>query len=270
MKNLFYLFLAFLAYFTLSAGFVLQKKGIKFANTKDILIWITGFILMNLAPLINYFALKGISPSIVTASSGISVPLTIFLSKFILNTKIKITDYIYSILMMLFIFLANYFSENKEFNSFSKNALYFFVFLPSLLFLILIIINKFYKNKNNKIKLINTIIYSFSGGSLAGMMMIVLKIFQIEDVFSNKNFIFNQFFLLYLFLGITSFLSIQFAYRNGDILIVSPIQYGTQVFFPLLSIYFIFYTKIILIQVLSFILIILFAIKLVLSHKDLY
>lgn len=272
MKNIFYLLLAFLAYFTLSAGFVLQKKGIKFSNKKETITWITGFILMNLAPLINYFALKGISPSIVTASSGISVPLTIFLSKFLLNTKIKLTDYIYSFLMMVFIFLANYFSENTLLNNFSKLFLLIFVLLPFLFFIVTFIFNIFIKLKklNTNTKLINTIIYSFCAGSLSGMMMILLKIFQIENIFSNKIFILNQYFLIYLYLGIFSFISIQLAYRNGEILIVAPIQYGSQVFYPLLSIYFIFFSKVIFIQVISFIFIIFFAVKLVLTHKDLY
>jgi drug/metabolite transporter (DMT)-like permease len=282
MKNIFYLLLAILAYFSLSLGFVLQKRGIGFKNIKDKIIWTSGFIFMNLTPLINYFALKGLSASIVTATSGISVPLTIFLSKFILNSKIKFEDYLYSLLMMIAIFIANYFSDASPQINFNKIYLVFFTYFPMLLFIPLILYNKIRKTNEKKspadnkidlkkkLKLINTIIFAFCAGSLGGMMMIMLKIFQIENIFSSSKFFLNFYFISYIYLGLFSFISIQLAYKNGDILIVSPIQYGMNVFYPILSFYLIFNAKLIFFQLISFVFIIFFAVKMVLNHKELY
>ncbi|MCP5046650.1 MAG: hypothetical protein GY940_05735, partial [bacterium] len=76
MNNLFPVFMALTAYTMISLGFVMMKKGIDWMGWKgpknktfyrNLGIWITGFLVMNIYGIPSAIALKTLPPHIVSA-----------------------------------------------------------------------------------------------------------------------------------------------------------------------------------------------------------
>lgn len=262
-----------LSYFILSLGFVLQKKGIHWLSNKekstqqyktDRILWFVGLVLVNVAPMINFLALKELSSAVVTAVSGLNIIFTIFLSRTLLGSVIYASDYFYSGLIALSI-------AGIQLFSFSGTQIkgiffpYFFQILPILLFVIYFLLKLLFQNK--KLLMLNTILLSLIAGSMTGYMIILMKILQIQTRMKISLFFISPYFYFYLICGLFSFIAISMAYKIGNIMLISPIQYSSMVFYPFIASYCIFSLKLHTSEVIFFSVIILCVVLIIKNHR---
>lgn len=251
MKNVvFGSFLALIAYLLLALGFVFQKKGIKIFSAErkgsDFAFWISGLILININPLFNFFALQLVPSYVVNSISALTIVFTILLSAFILKERLYKTDFFYMIMITLMIAGITFLTKDIKQVSppFIKSLV--FALLPVVLFLFLLpflhLAGKLKAKGNGSVpKLIEVILPSITSGSMAGFMVIAMKLVQL-DKGSNFSFDYLKSIYLYLFLlnGFVSFIAIQIAYKNGAMIMIAPLQYGFTVLYPIFASFFLF------------------------------
>lgn len=246
--------LAFLAYFLLALGFVFQKKGIKiFSNEKkasDYIFWISGLILININPILNFFALKFVPSFIVNAISALTIVFTLILSFIFLKEKLFKSDWFYIIDITLAIFLITFVTKDFIQNSFIPGSAIFFAFLPIGIFIFVLIFGhlmskgKLFSQGSMPAfvnSMIKVIIPASTSGAMAGFMVVAMKLLQI-DKGANFSILYLSSLYLYLFLlnGLISFIAIQIAYKNGSMIMIAPLQYGLTVVYPIIASLFIF------------------------------
>lgn len=267
MKNGFSLFMAFLGYTVLSSGFVLMKKGINWIGWKDkkdkkyyenLIIWLTGFILTNIGVIPNAIALNKLPPYIVSSVAGWGIIIIVFLSYFLLKEKLYNTDFIYSTIIVLGIFFVNFFTTEFETNGFNNFYLILSFLIPVVLFIIGLI-----KSLSKKLK---SIIFASAGGFAAGMMIIFIKIIVTKFGYNIGDYFSTIYFYAYLFEGLFSFISFQLAYKKGEMILVGPTQYSSNILYPLFVSIFVFSQTISLIQGFSITIIVFSVIKILLKH----
>jgi|GEM_PF-700220 len=249
------IFLGTIAYFLLALGFVFQKKGInifsKERKLKDIIFWVTGLILININPIINFYALKYVPSYVVNSISALTIVFTIILSAFLLKEKIFSSDFIYIAAITLFIVVITFKTKDASQNMPALSSSTFFAILPIIIFFIFILLIFFttpFKNKgtlNTKKQIfgksLKAIISSSCSGAMAGFMVIAMKLLQMDRGIDLSLLYFKSIYL-YLFLlnGLISFIAIQIAYKNGSMVIVAPLQYGFTVLYPVIASLFLF------------------------------
>ncbi|MFN3412077.1 MAG: DMT family transporter [Exilispira sp.] len=248
--------LGILAYFLLALGFVLQKKGInifsKERKLSDFILWIIGLILININPLVNFFALNMVPTYVINAISALTIVFTIILSALLLKEKIFGSDIIYIIGITIMIVAITFNTkETTQIMPVFKLSI-FFALLPILLFFIILIYilklnknNSLQKSKNSGFNnFFKVIIPSATSGSMAGFMVVAMKILQLDKGL-NLNIKYFSSIYLYLFLlnGLISFIAIQIAYKNGTMIMIAPLQYGFTVLYPIIISLFLFPLK---------------------------
>lgn len=268
---------AIACYFCLSLGFVLQKKGIGWighTGPKDksyqhsLIIWILGFIFMNLAVLPNFLALRVLNAYVVNAISGLNIVFLVFLSRFLLGETIIKTDYIYSGLMLAAIVGVNLIDQRHSGNSgFSQPMAYFFAALPIAFFVIYLLIktlkSPFAQNGN-----IQAIFMATLGGGMSGYAVTLLKILELQHGTRFAAYLTSPYFYSYFGVSVLSFLALQMAYKSGRMIIVGPVQYAMTVFYPILASYPIFSLRVNPLQIIFFALIIGSVVMMVTQHHN--
>ena len=245
--------LGILAYFLLALGFVFQKKGIgifsKERKRSDFIFWISGLILININPFINFFALNLVPSYVVNAISALTIVFTILLSALLLKEKLFTSDIIYIIGITIMIAAITF--KTKDTPQLMPPFILSFIFavLPIILFfLILPFMHLASKNqlegKGSMPAFIKVIIPSITSGSMAGFMVVAMKLLQLDKGSQLKLTYFSSIYL-YLFLlnGLISFIAIQIAYKNGSMIMIAPMQYGFTVLYPIIISLFLFPLK---------------------------
>lgn len=255
-KSIFGILLGILSYFLLALGFVLQKKGINIFSKErklcDFILWIIGLVLININPLINFFALNMVPTYIINAISALTIVFTIILSALLLKEKIFDSDIIYIIGITIMIVAITFNTkETTQIMPVFKLSL-FFALLPILLFIIILPFilklnknNSLQKSKNSGLNnFFKVIIPSATSGSMAGFMVVAMKVLQLDKGL-NLNIKYFSSIYLYLFLlnGLISFIAIQIAYKNGTMIMIAPLQYGFTVLYPIIISLFLFPLK---------------------------
>lgn len=245
--------LGILAYFLLALGFVLQKKGIgifsKERKRSDFILWISGLILININPFINFFALNLATSYIINAISALTIVFTVLLSAIILKEKLFPSD-IVNILGITFMIVAITLKTKDASQVMPAFSLSFlFAILPIILFLLILpfmhLASKLKEEgKGSMPAFIKVIIPSITSGSMAGFMVVAMKLLQLHK---GTNFSFSYFSSIYLYLfllnGLVSFIAIQIAYKNGSMIMIAPLQYGFTVLYPIIISLFLFPLK---------------------------
>lgn len=242
--------LGILAYFLLALGFVFQKKGIaifsKERKVSDYIFWISGLVLININPLINFFALNLVPSYVINAISALTIVFTIILSAALLKEKLYASDFVYIFAITFMIAAITMKTKDVSQNIPPLSSCLFFALLPIILFTLLLpfrhLVSKAKSLKYASMPtLINVIIPSITSGAMAGFMVIAMKLLQL-DKGQNLSISYLSSLYLYLFLlnGLISFIAIQIAYKNGSMIMIAPLQYGFTVLYPIIASLFLF------------------------------
>ncbi len=266
--NIISIIMAMLAYTCISAGFVLMKKGISWigwegkkntAYYKNILIWISGFIIMNIYGVPSAIALKHLPAHIVAAFAGWGIIVLVLLSYFIINEKIYLTDYAFALAIIIGIILLNIF-EKPYAQQQQNNIIWMIIlcFFPLILFMI-----SFIKNLSDKTK---TVVFASVSGISAGLMVVFLGLLVNNYKYYVLKYFNSPYLYLYVFFALLSFFALQMALKKGAMIIIGPVQYASNIIYPLFASILIFNENIIAIQYLSIILIIYSVSKILKKH----
>jgi len=229
------------AYTLISLGLIMMKRGIDWIGWKgekngiyykNLAIWVFGFIIMNIYGIPTVVALKRLPPHIVSAFAGWGIIVLVFLAYFILKEKLFSSDFIFSIIIIIFIILLNVF-KNKN-SIYSINILWltvisifpFFLFIGTFLFKIR--------------KKVRTVVFSIVAGASAGMMVVYLSILVLLFKYDIKLYLNSLYLYLYLFFALLSFIALQIAMKNGDMIIIGQIQYSSNIIYPIFATLFVF------------------------------
>ena len=252
------LLMAAMAYSFISIGIVLQKKGISWigwkgikdrAYYKNLIVWISGFLLMNLYGIPSAIALKSLSPHHVSAFAGWGVVVLIFLSKILLKDVIFRSDYFYSLIIIAGIVMLTLSGNSVDSPEFSINILTLLYFLlPVFLFILLLII----KISKKTINVLSAVV----SGCTAGLMVISLKRLIGSEGYRVAEYPGSVYSYLYLFFALLSFVSLQISLKSGPVLVTGQIQYSTIILYPLAGSLIVFSGKTDMLQMISIILIV--------------
>lgn len=268
MEKLFAVFMALMAYTLLSIGIVLQKKGVDcfgWKGKKDrqfythLGTWIAGFLIMNINGIPNAIALKTLPPHIVSASAGWGIIVLIFFSSWVLKEKIFKSDFIFTGLIVTGIFLSNIFERaTAAENPVAKIGLIVisvlpFVIMPAVLF----------RTISKKIK---TVVYGAVSGLSAGLLVVFLKMLMMTYGFQVGKFFGSIYLYLYIVFALLSLIALQLANKSGDMIVIGPVQYSTQIVYPAVSTYIVFRQSLSLMQIAAIVLIIYAVNKILQKH----
>ena len=268
MTYIFSIFMCLIAHSLLSIGFVLMKKGVEWIGWKEkktrkfysnLFLWLAGFFVMNIYGVPSAIALKRLTPHVVSAFAGWGIIVLVFFSYFLLKEKIFRTDYIFSVLIVAGIFLINYF-EKPGF--FKKNIDLFGIIFLSII-PIMIFFTGFYKKLTLKIK---TVIFASISGMAAGLMVVFLRLLMLKFGYKVSLYFSSEYLYLYITFALLSFIALQFALKNGPMIVIGPVQYSNNIIYPVLSSLMVFGQLINIIQVLSLGLIVYSVINILKKH----
>ena len=268
MIYFFSFFMCLTAYSLLSIGFVFMKKGIEWIGWKgkknrkfysNLFLWLTGFFVMNIYGIPSAIALKTLTPHVVSAFAGWGIIVLVFFSYFLLKEKIFRTDYIFSVLIVAGIFLINYFEKpgflKKNIDLF---GMIFLSIIPMMLFF-----TGFYKKLSLKIK---TVIFASVSGMAAGLMVVFLRLLMLKFGYKVSLYFSSEYLYLYITFALLSFIALQFALKNGPMIVIGPVQYSNNIIYPVLSSLMVFGQLINIIQMLSLGLIVYSVINILKKH----
>jgi len=252
MPRWFCLIITIFAYTLLSIGFVLMKKGITwigFKGEKDktyyknLFTWIVGFILINVYIVPNTIALKYLAPHIVSSMAGWGIIVMIFFSYIILKEKLYQSDYFYTIIIVFSIIFLHFFEYQGDEKNINKPVLIAVTFLP--LFLLFPACLKFVSKK------VKTILFAAISGISAGLIIVILKVLVTFSGFDIPSYFSSPYLYLYLLFSLSAFITLQIAFKMGQMMIVGPVQYSAAILYPALCSFLIFGKHMNLVQVVA-------------------
>jgi drug/metabolite transporter (DMT)-like permease len=223
----------------LSLGMLLQKKYVAVFGTKDrrsaafrrdLLGWILGFLLMNLAPIPRFFALQGLPINVVNAFVGSNVAFTAIMAVFILKERMTRPQILWSAFLLAALALAAARGGSPE-SALDRPSLIFFFALPLVLGALCMLLRR--RKPSREL----AILFAVSSGAFGGYMNLPMKAVQSGGL-DIATLVF--FVGLYIVAGALSFVLIQFAYKDGEMSAVSPAMYGLQVLWPALASFWVF------------------------------
>ncbi len=265
MDNMYSILMAVTAYTCISIGFVFMKKGIGWIGWKgkkelkyfrSVVLWVFGFIIMNIYALPSAIALKKLPSHIVASFAGWGIIVLVFLSYFILKEKLFYTDYLYSSLIVLGIIMLNVYEKKDIANNIANNivnkANIFWMILLTTIPLVLFI-SGFFNNLSAKIK---TVIFAAVSGISAGLMVVYLGL--LIQNFGNKIIEYpkSPYLFLYMLFALLSFFSLQIAMKKGEMIIIGPVQYSMNIIYPVFASLLLFDIKFVIQQYLAITLIV--------------
>jgi len=256
--------LALAGNFVLSLGMVLQKRhvgwlgrkgGLGRESRRDRRGWTAGFVLMNLAPVFNYFALLGLAPNVVAAMIGSSVAFTTLLAALVLKERIGARRLCWTGGLFAALALAGLSGEAAG-ASFSPAALAACVALPPAAGLLLAVARERSRRRGPSKRGLSkrglAAALAAAAGAAGGSMVLSMRAVQLSAGGSLSGWFGTPYLYGYAVAGIAAFALIQLAYKGGEMSSVSPVFYGMQVLWPALSSYAVFAAPFDLIEALSF------------------
>lgn len=225
--------------FILSLGMILQKRHVTWlgyegekgsAYRRDVVGWTAGFILMNLSPIGNYFALMGLPANVVSALLGSNVAFSAILISRLLGERLGKVRLAWTLFLFAFLGLAGLRGGSAD-SDINRLALYVAVALPAAL------IGWAWPAMKREPGKRLAVVTAMIAGALAGSMVISMRALQIDAGYDMLRWLRTPWLYLYFLAGLLSFTSIQLAYKHGDMASVSPAFYGMQVIWPALASY---------------------------------
>ena len=251
--------MAILGSIIISLGLVLQKRGVawfkhtdkKTAEFKYLRnIWFLGFVLNNLLSIFYYFALKGLNASVVGAMMGLNIIFSALFSKLILKEHLSKTVISLSLILMVFIALANLTSQEElTVNIPSQIEIYLFFAIP---FAIVLLAQLLMKLKIIKGELY-AIFFAATAGALEGFIIILIKALQISKGSNPLLYFSSPYLYLYIISSVSLISFMQIAYSYGRMTRTGPVLWAMQILYPVVISYISFHTKFIPIQSAAFV-----------------
>jgi len=252
MNYLLSILMAMAAYSCLSGGFVLMKKGVSWIGWgkkknslyyKNLILWISGFIIMNIYGVPSAVALKYLPAHIVAAFAGWGIVVLVFLSYIFLKEKLHNSDYIFSLLIIIGIFILNFFRKDIYREIINIHGIVILILIPIILFFL---------GFNRKLSAtLKTLVYGSVSGASAGLMVISLKILVLKHQYHVMEYFNSAYMYIYVIYALISFIALQFAFKHGPMMIIGPAQYSTNIIYPLLAAFLVFCQRITVIQIIT-------------------
>jgi multidrug transporter EmrE-like cation transporter len=242
-----------------SAGVILQKRGSGWMVWKERInrrfaltfsVWLTGMLFSYAVSTFPIgIASKSLPPHIISAVTGWSIVVVVFLSSLFLREKLHVSDIIYSIVIVGCIVLMSSFRQASEDWHMDMRNLYLLLVLP---FLLLIPVPLKLTGKKQK-----AILLSIFSGFLGGLTIVFMNILVKESGGSIENIVGSVHLYIYFAAGAASVAAKQAAYRLGDVILVTPLQTAFSMIYPLLCSYLLCDTSIAPAQILLLLFIVL-------------
>jgi len=251
--------------FLLSLGMVLQKRHVSWMGRKgqrdaafrrDLLGWLLGFLLMNIAPVTNYFALLGLAANVVSALIGADVAFTALLVAFFLKEKLGGAEIAWTAVLFAALGLAG-FRGGSPSSGFSVPPYLLFYVLPVAVGLLALLARWRLAVAGRKVdpapasvaaaanpadaakprhgKL--AVVFACVAGAFGGYMVLTMRALQLAAGNDFVRWLSTPYLYLYMLGGLLSFVTVQLAYKDGSMGTVSPAFYGMQVLWPALASY---------------------------------
>ena len=261
------LFVAALGYSLLSAGLVLEKKGIAwigFKGPKDgayrqnIFIWISGFLMVNFSIVPNTMALKSLNPHVVASVAGWGVAVMVILSRVLLKERLSAADFLDTALIAGAIVALNLFEPR---NGGEVMRLPCLVVASALPFLILAF--SFLQAFSRKTR---ALLLAGVSGICTGMITVAMKVLVSLFGFRVGSYLVSPYLYLYLLFSITAFVTLQLAFRAGDMMLVGPAQYSMAIIIPAIGSVLIFASRLHPLQPAAVLVIVALSVRLLLRH----
>lgn len=252
MSDLFSIFMALIAYSCISVGFVLMKMGIGWTGWKGkrnrtfyqyLALWVTGFFIMNIYGVPSAIALKRLPPHIVTAFAGWGIVVLVFLSHFLLKEKIHKADFLFSLAIVVGIFLLHFFERPAPDSIIDIKDMIILGSLPVILFIL-----SFSNRLSAKMK---TVLFASVSGISAALMVVFLRLLVLKYRYQIPLYFDSPYLYLYIGFALLSFIALQMAIKNGPMMIIGPVQYSATILYPLPAAFLIFHRSVGLIQFLA-------------------
>ena len=262
--------------FLLSLGMVLQKRHVAWMGHKgsrdaafrrDLLGWLLGFVLMNVAPVTNYFALLGLAANVVSALIGADVAFTALLVAFFLKERLGGAEIAWTAILFVALGLAG-FRGGSPSPGFSVSPYLLFYVLPVAVGLVALLArwrlsarDKAAPGREGAATELGAghaaaasgtaasgtaagprhgklaVVFACVAGAFGGYMVLTMRALQLAAGNDLVRWLSTPYLYLYVLGGILSFVTVQLAYKDGSMGTVSPAFYGMQVLWPALASY---------------------------------
>ena len=255
--------------FVLSLGMALQKRHVGWIGRsprkpggawpglerrrdgrffRDLSLWFLGFMLVNIVPAFQYFALMGLSTNIVGAAVGTSIAFTAVLAKLFLKENIGKRRLGWTVLLFAAMTAAGFLGEggSSKAEGLWPAALVAFLGIPLVAGAVLFA----FRGRLKGPRLAATL--AAVSGCLGGFMVFPLRALQVASGPGIAGALASPYLYAFLAAGFTSLVLIQAAYKDGEMAAVAPAFYGMQVLWPALGSHFVFGAKFIPVQTASF------------------
>lgn len=234
--------LAFFGYSVFATGNVLQKKGVSCLHWRgqrdekfriNLITWLIGIFLtyiVSMAP--TWVASRSLPPYIVSAISGWSIPLVIILSHFLLKEKLYFSDLFFSGVIIVCILTTALVQEENLYYNINEFAMYLFIFLPFLL-----LVPAFSYMVSRKVK---AVLFATFGGIGDGLAIVLSNLMTKEFGTEVMKYVTSPYIYIFVFIGIATAVSLQFAYKNGEMVLIAPLQTSLNIIYPIICSYLVF------------------------------
>jgi len=235
------LVMATLAYSCISIGFIMMKSGIVWLGWKgkrDIVffkklaLWLTGFLIMNIYGVPSAIALKTLPPHVVAAFAGWGIVLLVFLSRLLLKEKLYRSDWLYALLVVIGIVMLNLFEKTVPYQRVNLPGLLGVCAVPVLLFAIALFFSLSSKWK--------TIFYGTVSGVSAALMVVFLDLLVGKYQYRVTEYLQSPYLYGYLVAAVLSTIALQMALKKGPMMTVGPVQYSSNIVFPVIALFFVY------------------------------
>jgi drug/metabolite transporter (DMT)-like permease len=232
--------IALLGNFLLSLGMVLQKRNVAWIGAADKKVsayrrarsgWILGFVLMNLSPVFNYFALTGLPANVVSALIGANVAFTAILAAFFLKERLGKRRLAFILLLFAALMVAGLSGGSGSGEEFKSREFFVFFALPLVAAGLVLALRPKKKGKGL------AVLIAAVSGALGGYMVLAMRAVQLASGAHFLAWFTSPYLYVYVAGGIASFGLVQFAYKDGEMQSVSPAYYGMQVLWPAIASY---------------------------------
>lgn len=236
-----------------STGVVLQKKGSGWSALKAkkdrkyfarMAAWFAGIILSYiLSGLPTGYASRYLLPQVISALSGWGVVTMVILSYFLLKEKMYLSDIVYSgviVAAIITLSLSSYAGSDIVINT---RKLIYLAISPAVLLLLI-----FLKPGIDKWR---AAMLSMFSGAMAGFSLVIMNILVKESGFSVGKLLSSKYIYIYLITSFIAAVSIQFAYKYGDMIMIAPLQTSLTIIYPIICTFFMVQKGVTVVQILS-------------------
>lgn len=232
--------IALVGNFLLSLGMVLQKRNVAWIGAPEKGTpsyrsarsgWVLGFVLMNVAPIFNYFALMGLPANVVSALIGANVAFTALLAAVFLKEGLGKRRLAFIALLFAALVVAGLRGGSGSDENFSARDFFVFFALPLAAAGLVLALRA--KKKGRGL----AVLIAAVSGALGGYMVLAMRAVQLASGGQLLAWFTTPYLYAYVVAGVASFSLVQFAYKDGEMQSVSPAYYGMQVLWPAVASY---------------------------------